>query len=519
MSRTPTQQPIPVVAYCRVSQAREEMISPEIQLESIRQYAAMRNRTIVAEIVDPNATGRNFDRKIQEAIKLVEDGHAKEIVVYKFSRFGRSRRGWELNYGRLEDVGGDLQSSTEEVDASTATGKLTREVLKEIAAFESDRFSDQWKDTASYREKLGLPHTATPRFGYIHHKCEFQDMTKGGWRIRHEKDPECRPGADGKPCKEEYRVDPVTGPILRKMYTMFVGGTSPARIANWLISEGVPSVRGGVWRSTTVCDLLDAGFGAGLIQVGVHRTGKRNSGSRERDWLPGAHEAVIDEATWTKFKARRARTKGNKSKQRQKWPLSGITLCGHCLGGMTCTTGRGGPGYIMRCIAHQDNETCPGIWIVTSTVEAALFDALDHLADELEEAGRRVARTLREQRTDSTAVRKRLERDLEKVETGRARLIDAVVAGALSMEAVAGKRAEFDADEARIKSALAQVDVPTRAWTPPQVRSFRKDWARLPLEARTEMVLLLVEEIVVHPDKTIEVRLSPALTGKRAAAK
>ena len=509
---------IPVVAYARVSMAREDMISPDIQLEDIRRWCALNNRHIVAEIVDPNATGRNFDRKIQDAIKMVEDGRAREIVVYKFSRFGRVRRGWELNYGRLEDAGGDLQASSEHVDAHTATGKLTRGMLMQIAAFESDRFSDQWKDTASYRKRLGLPHTATPRFGYLHHKCDSQEVTKGGWRIRHEKDPECRPGPDGAPCKEEYRVDPLTGPILKKMYTMYADGMSLAKIANWLISEGVPTVRGGMWRSTTVGDLLDSGFGAGLIQVGVHRTGKRNPGSRARDWLPGAHSAVIDEDLWARFKARRARLRGNKSRERQKWPLSGVTLCGHCLGGMTCTTGRGGPGYIMRCIAHQDNLACPGIWVVTSKVEAALFEALDYLAEELEAAGRRVARTLQEQRTDAAAIRNRLKRELEKVETKRKRLVESVMAGALPMDMVVTQRTALDADEARLNAALTQAGQPLRTWTAPQVRSIRSDWARLPLGARTEMVQLLVDRIVVHPDKRIEVCLSPLLTGNRARA-
>lgn len=512
--RSSARQPIRAIAYARVSMAREETISPQIQMEAIQSYADRTGRVLVGEpIIEEGKSGRDFNRRIMEAIERIENGEAAEILVWKYNRFGRNTKDNAINAHRIEDAGGQLVSVTEEMDATTATGGFTRDILFALANMESKRIGEGWKEAQAVRLAAGLPHTATPRFGYVHHKCGSTPVTSAGWRIRHEKDRECR--TDGT-CKEEYRVDPVTGPVLAKMYEMYVGGTSLARIANWLMSEGVPTVKGGVWRSTTVGDLLDSGFGAGYIQVGVHRTGKRNSGPHKRDWKAGAHESVINEDTWTRFKARRARLRGDKSKERQKWPLSGITLCGHCGGGMTCTTGRKGPGYIMRCIVHQDNESCPGIWIVTAAVEAALFDALDHLADELEEAGRRVARTIRQQRTDSAAVRKRLERDLDKVETGRARLIDAVVAGALPLEAVAVKRAEFDAEEARITAALAQVGMPTRTWTPPQVRSIRTDWDRLPLDARTEMVLLLVKEIVVHPDKTIEVCLSPLLTGKAA---
>ena len=508
-------EPVNVVAYARVSHAREEMISPEIQLDSIRTWAAMRNRRIVAEIVDPNATGRNFDRRIQEAIQMVEAGTAEEIIVYKFSRFGRSRRGWELNFGRLEDVGGDLQSSTEEVDARTATGKLTRGVLKEIAAFESDRFSDRWKDTAHYREERGLPHTATPRFGYVHHRCTFQDITKGGWRIVHAKDPQCGPGPNGEPCKEKYRIDPATGPVLAKMYERYVAGASLQTIAEWLSKTGVPTTGGGKWRSTTVADILDSGWGAGYMQVGVQRTGdpKTKRTQRPREWVRAAHKPVIKEDLWTAYRSRRIDQRGSASRRRQKWPMSGITRCGLCDGPMTCTTGRGGPGYIMRCVGMQDSKSCPGVWRVTRDVEKAFFAALDGLADELEAEGRRVARTLREQKSDQSALRRSIEADLRKVETRRRNLIEAVMNGALTLEMVTEQRAELDADEARLTTALVEAEVPPRAWTPPQIRSLRRDWARLPLEQRREMVRLVVDRIVAHPDKRIEVHLSKALAG------
>jgi hypothetical protein len=50
-----------------------------------------------------------------------------------------------------------------------------------------------------------------------------------------------------------------------------------------------------------------------------------------------------------------------------------------------------------------------------------------------------------------------------------------------------------------------------KAWTPPQIRTLREDWPRLPLETRREMVRLLVESITVRADKTIDVALVPAL--------
>lgn len=508
-------QSLRLVGYERVSRARDEMESPEIQRRVNREWAARNGHTIVTEITDPDATGRNFNRDVQKAIAMVEDGQADGILVYKFSRFGRDNAGYQMNLGRILKVGGDLYSSTEEVDATTAAGALSRDMLIAIASFESNRFSEQWKDSQDLRLDRGLPHTGDPRFGYKHHKCRSQPVTATGWRIRNVKDPQCRPHGD---CREEYRIDPETGPVLAEMYRRYINGQALVDIANWLIGEGVPTTRGGVWRASLVGDLLDSGFGAGWLRIGGRGL---PSDSNDVEFYQGAQEPVIKREEWGQYMARRRERRGNQSATRTKWPLSGITVCGRCGNGMTCTTG--GPsgqqirGYIMRCIKAQDSKTCKGVWRVTKDVEEALLNELDALAGELEAAGRRAARTVREQRTDQSARMRRIQADLKKAKDGRGRLMDALVAGVYTLDEVAEKRAELDKKVVALEAEMAGAAAPVRVWTPPQIRSLRQDWPRLPLDARREMVRLLVERIVVHPDKRIEVCLSPALTGKAAA--
>ncbi|MFD0855529.1 recombinase family protein, partial [Actinomadura adrarensis] len=127
------------------------MISPTLQKTAINDWARRHNRRIVAWVEDPDKSGRTFNRRIQEAIEAVENGEAREIIVWKFSRFGRQRYGWAVNLERVEAKGGQLVSATEEVDARTASGKFARGMLAEVAAFESDRASEQWKETHQHR--------------------------------------------------------------------------------------------------------------------------------------------------------------------------------------------------------------------------------------------------------------------------------------------------------------------------------------------------------------------------------
>ncbi|MEV7413497.1 recombinase family protein, partial [Streptomyces althioticus] len=136
------------IGYIRVSTWREEKISPELQEAALRSWAKRTGRRLLEPlVVDLDATGRNFKRKIMGVIKQVEAGEARGVAVWKFSRFGRNDLGIAVNLARLERAGGELASATEDVDARTAVGRFNRRILFDLAVFESDRAGEQWKET------------------------------------------------------------------------------------------------------------------------------------------------------------------------------------------------------------------------------------------------------------------------------------------------------------------------------------------------------------------------------------
>ncbi|MEW9550652.1 recombinase family protein [Nonomuraea sp. NPDC050783] len=158
---------IPAIGYIRVSMMLEEKISPDIQRAAIKELARRRGYQIIEWVEDLDVSGRTFQRQIMEVIADIEEGKAKAILVWKYSRFGRNRTGNQLNLARVEKAGGELVSATEEVDASTAVGKLTRGMLFELAAFESDRAGEQWGEAFQNRLARGLPPLGAAQFGYI----------------------------------------------------------------------------------------------------------------------------------------------------------------------------------------------------------------------------------------------------------------------------------------------------------------------------------------------------------------
>ena len=510
------ENPVRAIPYARVSMAREESISPQIQMEAITAWAARNNRVLVGEpIIEEGKSGRDFKRRVMDAIERVEKGEAEEILVWKYSRFGRNTLQNAINVHRIEEAGGELVSVTEEVDASTATGGFTRDILFALGNMESRRIGEGWQEAQAIRLASGLPHTADPRFGYWHHKCNSQEVTSAGHRIRNVKDPECRPGPGGGPCREEFRVDPVTGPVLAEMYRRYINGASLATLVRWLVDTNVETAEDGRWNPSTVSGILDSGFGAGMLRVGGRGLPASDNTTRH---LPGAQVPVIGADEWAAYLARRARMSGDASSTRYKWPLAGITRCGRCGGPMTCTTGgtgsqkgRGVRGYIMRCIAMQQDGSCKGLWRVTHAVEEALFARLDGLAESLEQAGRDAARTVPEMKSDRDKVKLRLHEEMGRAVAARKRLIEGVARGTFTFEEAAETRNELNDEIAALEAKITVAGAPARPWSPPQIRTIRADWARLSLETRRELVRTVVDRIVVHPDKQITVHLAAPL--------
>lgn len=367
---------IPAIGYIRVSVWGEEKISDEIQKASIEEAARRKGRAIVRWVIDLDATGRNFRRKIMEAIAAVEAGDAPEIWVWKYSRFGRNRHGVAVNLARVEKVGGELLSATEDVDASTATGKFTRGMLLEVAAFESDRAGEGWQETHELRRGLGLPAAGGKRFGYL-------------WTPR--LDP------DGHPQEERYDIDPATGPELANLYRMHINGDGMYVLATWINDElKLPNTRGQRWSRNGLTRYLDSGFGAGLLMVHSKevRCGEPSTCQLYRAhyiYIRGAHDPVISEETWRRYRERRELMRVTPPRSRNaSYALSGLVHCGRCNG--KAVNHGGGAAHTAdayRCSGRSSRRTdCEGIWMKRAPVEAAVRAWVEDLRGELEARNR-----------------------------------------------------------------------------------------------------------------------------------
>lgn len=475
---------IPMLGYIRVSKAREEMISPDIQRGAITSWAAANNRVIVGWLSDLNLSGRGFaKRQIEQGIKMIEGQEAVEIGVYRYDRWGRNAADSLANVARVERVGGQVISVTEPFDVGTAIGKYSRTNALGLAEMQSDIISDNWRAALSHRIGAGLPHSGHPRFGYT-----YLSRKNGG---------------DGL-----YHVDPVTGPLLAECYERFIGGESVDRISKLLNAGGhlTPKYRR-EWGPDTVRDMLDSGFAAGLIITG---NGRVTGGPTPTPvYVPGAHEAIITEETFEAYRARRREVGARSPRERKAtYMLTGLARCANCGGGCKHTSNRAGyTGRSVVCTRHVRTGLCRPLGRARLTVEAAVRAWM------VEESGGTEQEMERERA--NAAKRARFDVDLALLENKRGvlagqmtRLVDGYTREIIPEANYLERKAEIEQEAAAVERMLEQFTRGAPVPTPTEeLRTLIALFDEMPAEQQNEALRRLISGVLVHQDRIVVVGL------------
>ncbi|MFE2407010.1 recombinase family protein [Kitasatospora sp. NPDC059408] len=515
---TSLDDPIPAIGYIRVSMAREEMISPELQRTSIETWARRNNRRIVEWVEDLDATGRNFKRKIIRAISYIETGAAKEIAVWKYSRFGRNRHGNINNLERVERAGGQLESATEQVDARTAFGRFQRGILFEVAVFESERAGEQWKETHDWRRKNGLPSGGGERFGYIWHR-----------RRLYEPDGTIRLQA------ERYEPDPKVAPAVREIFEIYAEGRAGFdSLARYLNALGLKTTRGYRWHGESLRHYMDSGFAAGYLRVHSpnchcdpylsgcpnHMLIKVATKAGEEPVLP----AIISEELWAAYVARRNEVRSLPPRARRATgPFTGVTKCALCLGSAIPASVK--PYLYLQCNNRRKlgSVHCQGVRARFESVEEQLLTWLRRIASEIEREGsepptRKAAglhmtasEARKNQAQELNDQKARLERAVAKHMRAYALLEADDDDGALEREfretlaTLRQEKQQVESQIAKMAPALAAEErlAEARAAAAPVVAGLLDEWHSLSPEMVNALLRKLVRRIEINRDKSI----------------
>jgi DNA invertase Pin-like site-specific DNA recombinase len=445
------------IGYVRVSKEREGMISPELQLAAITRHCEEHGHTLVAVLEDLDLTGRFWKRRqVEEAVAMIERGEADVLVVWKLSRLSRNRVDWNIAVDRVEGVGGRLESATEPMDTTTSSGRFARGVMAELAAFESERIGETWKESHSRRIERGLPHHGRQRFGYAYSR------------------------------EKGYVQDPVTAPVLRDIYMKYIAGAPLTDLAALSGSYGGPRGVDGLRYA------LDWGFGAGKIRY------------REQTF-DGAHEGVITEDEFKMYqRARKARAKRQRAEPAEH-PFSGILVCwcGQRMWGNARTLHGQDHSRYLCAVRDANGHTAHTNSIAASKVEAAVLEWLAGFSAEVDaEAAQNTARPRRD---PSEAARRSLEASLSKAAARMDTLTEKFIDGEIDKEVYDRLGAKLRAERASLEERLDELEAKAAAPKPADLApDLLAAWGRMPNRVKRQILSSLLERITVGKAGTLE---------------
>lgn len=168
MASQPMDNPSKAVGYIRVSTAAQADtgVSLDAQRAKVEQYCTLYGLDLVGVIEDAGASGKTLEREgLHVVLEMLERGEADTLIVVKLDRLTRSvadlNRLLEAYFvGRF-----DLVSVSEQINTSSAAGRLVLNVLMSVSQWERETISERTTAALQHKKAEGERVGSIP-YGY-----------------------------------------------------------------------------------------------------------------------------------------------------------------------------------------------------------------------------------------------------------------------------------------------------------------------------------------------------------------
>lgn len=299
--------------YMRVStedQAREGFSLPE-QKERLEAFCKFKGYEIIDYYQDAGISAKTGNHR-PEFERLKDDIKAKKInaiVALKLDRITRSIYDWENLITFLDENDAYLDCANDEINTTTANGKMISRLLMSVSQNETERTSERTKVGLAGAIKSGhIPHIAP--LGYKH---------------------------------EDKRliIDYSTKDIVVKIFDLYYNGYSYQKISNLFNEEKV--LEKDNWRDSTIQTIFE-----NEIYKGDFIHGKR---TKNPTYYEAVVEPIISKEMWADCQVQKKKNSRSYQRtltylylQKLKYPK-----CGRVLGGKATTKKNGKPYFYYYC--------------------------------------------------------------------------------------------------------------------------------------------------------------------------
>jgi len=215
------------IGYVRVSteQQANEGVSLDAQRARIVKWCADNGYELVQVFVDAGISGKSMDtrKELQAALSSLKKGMA--LVSYSLSRLARSTKDM-LDIGeKVSKKKADIVSLTEQIDTTTATGKMVFQLLAVLGEFERNLLAERTSTALQQKKRTGQVYTNQTPYG-------FQAI-------------------EGKLVQVEQEAA-----VVAEIQAARSGGNTLQSIADSLNDRGIPTKTGKTWQPATIHLLL-----------------------------------------------------------------------------------------------------------------------------------------------------------------------------------------------------------------------------------------------------------------------
>lgn len=379
------------VIYARFSSEKQNEASIEGQLRECMEYAEFNNIQVVGNYIDRAQSAKTDHRpEFQHMIKDSYKHGFDCIIVWKLDRFARNRYD-SAYYKNVLKKNGVRVISAKETISQGAEGILLESLLEGYAEFYSAELSEKVKRGMTENALKAKSNGVRAPFGYY---VDEQD---------------------------HYQIDEATAPIVKEIYSLYLGGTRVNDIAKLLTSRGVKN-RGYSMNYNAVFRIL-----TNRKYIGEYKFGDVV--------IPNAIPALIDEED---FNAVQAKMKVNKKapdmhRSEDDYLLTTHLFCGKCGAMMTGEIGTSHTDKkyrYYRCNRSKqhkcDKKTVKKDWLE----ERVIDEILSLLSDD--EIVKELSERLYEMQSDNCTVINSLQAQLAEVEKKLKNLGEAIAQGIFS---------------------------------------------------------------------------------------
>jgi DNA invertase Pin-like site-specific DNA recombinase len=418
------------IGYVRISNKDQSNFSLDGQEKTIRDFAAKNGFDLVALFRDDGQSAKNFDRPDWKALERFIKGNGGKVhflLVMKYDRFSRHVA--------------DALKMIEVLE--------NRYSIRVMSAMEPIMLHPQSPYFFQFRTQMLL--------GAQVEWLVIKDRTRFGLHQALSSGRYCGPAPTGytnardEQNKPILKVDPATAPAIRKLYTLFLQGTSLREIKLEVAMLGY-NIKG----NSAVRKTLQNPVYAGLVRVPEYYDDKTRL-------VKAIHEAIIDEATWW-----RVQDIFNQSGKQKKTilndavPLRGVLKC-FCGRHLTAGETKGKTKYIWyyKCNSHSShNHNARLVNEQMSQIMQVLSLEEHHVAYLQQKAAELLIQTHGDMKTIAEEKRKELRQLIVKCENLEEKFID----GDLDKSTFQKWHTRYKSEIAIAEKCLKDAEHPDQVW-------------------------------------------------------